>query len=326
LKGIETENTVVQNIVPGEVTNPVPETITQTVNTTARVIPPLNRGISNQTITASTTAPGRASFPGETAPVPPQINKAVPPAITRTATAPIPAPQVEPITIRVGKVGGLNEQLRNLTADVTVVENVVPGKIEAITPPMINQPERTSILTGLNPNNQINAAPRQASFPGETAPVPPQINKAVPPAITRTATAPIPAPQVEPVTIRVGKVEGLNEQLRNLTADVTVVENVVPGKINSVTPPIVDQPRKVTAVPTIPSFSDVNLNNQTITAAATAPTPPMTTAEQYYYTEKTNREQVDIGIKTEPGITATVARQPRSPNVRVSTSGGNNAG
>jgi hypothetical protein len=75
----------------------------------------------------------------------------------------------------------------------------------------------------------------------------------------------------------------------------------------------------------MPSFSGVNLNNRTITAAATAPTPPMTTAEQYYYTEKTSREHVDIGIRTEPGTTATIARQPRSPNVRVLNAGGNNA-
>jgi TP901 family phage tail tape measure protein len=223
LKGVETENTVVQNIVPGSITNPVPETLTQTVNTTARIVPPLNNGINNRTITAAATAPGGASFPGETAPVPPQLNRVTPPAITRTGMAPIPAPQVDPVTIRVGKV------------------------------------------------------------------------------------------------------EGLNEQLRGLTADVTLVENVVPGKINSVTPPIVDQPRRVTASPAMPSFSGVNLNNRTITAAATAPTPPMTTAEQYYYTEKTSREQVDIGIRTEPGTTATIARQPRSPNVRVFNAGGNNA-
>jgi hypothetical protein len=223
LKGIETENTVVQNIAPGEVANPVPETITQTVNTTARVIPPLNRGINNRTITAAATAPGRASFPGETTPVPPQLNRVTPSAITRTTMAPIPAPQVEPVTIRVGRV------------------------------------------------------------------------------------------------------EGLIEQLHNLTADVTVVENVVPGKINSVAPSIVDQPRRVAAAPAIPSFYGVNLNNQTIAAAATAPTPPMTTAEQYYYTERTSREQVDIGIRTEPGTTATIARQPRSPNVRVLNAGGNNA-
>jgi TP901 family phage tail tape measure protein len=222
LKGVETENTVVQNIVPGSITNPVPETLTQTVNTTARIVPPLNNGINNRTITAAATAPGGASFPGETAPVPPQLNRVTPPAITRTGMAPIPAPQVDPVTIRVGKV------------------------------------------------------------------------------------------------------EGLNEQLRGLTADVTLVENVVPGKINSVTPPIVDQPRRVTASPAMPSFSGVNLNNRTITAAATAPTPPMTTAEQYYYTEKTSREQVDIGIRTEPGTTATIARQPRSPNVRVLNAGGNN--
>jgi TP901 family phage tail tape measure protein len=223
LKGVETENTVVQNIVPGSITNPVPETLTQTVNTTARIVPPLNNGINNRTITAAATAPGGASFPGETAPVPPQLNRATPPAITRTGMAPIPAPQVDPVTIRVGKV------------------------------------------------------------------------------------------------------EGLNEQLRGLTADVTLVENVVPGKINSVTPPIVDQPRRATASPAMPSFSGVNLNNRTLTAAATAPTPPMTTAEQYYYTEKTSREQVDIGIRTEPGTTATIVRQPRSPNVRVLNAGGNNA-
>jgi TP901 family phage tail tape measure protein len=218
LKGVETENTIVQNVVPGSITNLVPETLTQTVYTTARAIPPLNNGMNNRTI----TAPGRASFPGETTPVPPQLNRVTPPAITRTMTS-------------------------------------------------------------------------------------------------------IPAPQVDPVTIRVGKVEGLNEQLHNLTADVTVVENVVPGKINNVVPPIVDQPRRATASPAVPSFSGVNLNNRTITAAATAPTPPMTTAEQRYYTERTNREQVDIDIRTEPGTTATIARQPRSPNVRVPASGGNNA-
>jgi TP901 family phage tail tape measure protein len=209
----------------------------------------------------------------------------------------------------VEKIQDFRNNLKGIETENTVVQNIVPGSITNPVPKTLTQTVNT-----------------RASFPGETTTVPPQLNRVTPPAITRTTMAPIPAPRVDPVTIRVGKVEGLNKQLRGLTADVTVVKNIVPGKINSVTPPIVDRTRMVTATQAIPSFSGVNLNNRTITAAAAAPTPPMTTAEQYYYTERTSREQVDIGIKTEPGTTATIARRPRSPNVLVSASGRNNAG
>jgi hypothetical protein len=104
----------------------------------------------------------------------------------------------------------------------------------------------------------------------------------------------------------------------------TITENVIPAKVDTITPPSIRQMERNTPVPAIPAYNRVNLNNQTISAAATAPTPPMTTAEQYYYSQTTNREQVDIGIRTEPGTTAQVARRPRSPNIRVRTSGGNN--
>jgi TP901 family phage tail tape measure protein len=236
----------------------------------------------------------------------------------------------EKIAPAADKIKEFREQLKRVETENTVIQNVVPGEIENPVPATLTQTVNTTgwVVPAPINNRTITASattPALGSFTGETSPVPPQLNRAVPPAITRTGMASIPAPQVEPVTIRVGKVEGLNEQLRDLTADVTVVENVVPGKINSVTPPQIDQPRRVTAAPSVPSFSGVSLNNQTITAAATAPTPPMTTAEQYYYTERTSREQVDIGIKTEPGTTATITRRPRSPNVRVTASGGNNA-
>jgi TP901 family phage tail tape measure protein len=119
------------------------------------------------------------------------------------------------------------------------------------------------------------------------------------------------------------KIGEFQESLRYNQKENTVVQNVVPGKIFNPVPKNITQTVNTTAR-VIPPLNN-GINNQTITAAATAPTPPMTTAEQYYYTEKTSREQVDIGIRTEPGTTATIARRPRSPNVRVSTSGGNNA-
>jgi hypothetical protein len=228
----------------------------------------------------------------------------------------------------VEKIKEFRNELKGVEIENTIVQNVVPGTVPNLVPETVTQTVNTAagVVSPVLNNQTINSAvPRAASFPGETGPVTPQLNRDMSPEIIKTTIAPIPAPAVDPVTIRVGKIEGLNEQLNNLTADIKIVENVVPGKINSITTPQINQPGKTTASPSIPSFSGVNLNSQTVSSAVTPATPPMTTAEQYYYSEKTSREQVEIGIKTEPGTTASVTRRPRSPNVKVATSGGNNA-
>jgi hypothetical protein len=224
LKGTELESTVVQNVVPGKTVNPVPETLTQTVNTA----PGIQQGNTDRTIQTVTAASPR---------------------------------------------GRATNRNRNRTATTT-----------ALTP-----------------------APAMASYGVTTA----------------------QSPVVPPVTVPLvaGKIEGLDEQLKDITADVTVIQNVVPGKIDTIAPAGIQQPTRATtaAAPAIPTYGVNNRNSQAITTAAAAPTPPMTTAEQYYYSQQTTREQVDVNIKTEPGTSAQVQRRPRSPNVQVATSGGNNA-
>ncbi len=77
------------------------------------------------------------------------------------------------------------------------------------------------------------------------------------------------------------------------------------------------------AVANIPSYGiPPSRNNQTITAAATT-ARPMTTAEQYIYNQTTNRDEVDISVRAEQGSAARVTRPPRSPNVKLTFSGGN---
>jgi hypothetical protein len=124
----------------------------------------------------------------------------------------------------------------------------------------------------------------------------------------------------------VEKIKAFREELTGIEAETTVIQNVVPGEVSNVTPAAVTQTTTATAgaVPAMPSYGVNNRNNQTITAAATGPTRPMTTAEQYRYSETVNRDQIEIGVRAEQGSSARVTRQPRSPNVRVSASGGNN--
>jgi hypothetical protein len=74
LKGTETENTIVQNVVPGKI-EPVPETITQT-GIPPRIIRPINNNDrNNQTVTRA--APVARRLNRQT--VPPQIKTVTPP-------------------------------------------------------------------------------------------------------------------------------------------------------------------------------------------------------------------------------------------------------
>jgi hypothetical protein len=121
----------------------------------------------------------------------------------------------------------------------------------------------------------------------------------------------------------VEKIQSFRESLKGTEAETTVVQNVVPAEIKEVTPRAITQTTTAMA-PAIQPYGVDNRNNRTITAAATPPTRPMTTAEQYRYSETTNREQVEIGVRAEPGTSARVNRRPRSPNVTLGVSGANN--
>ena len=95
-------------------------------------------------------------------------------------------------------------------------------------------------------------------------------------------------------------------------------------QVNNIVPPAVNQTSTRTAgiTPNIPA----NVNSretQTITAATAPATRPVTRAEQYSYSQNVNREELDINVRAEQGSTANVTRPPRSPNVRVTASGGN---
>ena len=122
----------------------------------------------------------------------------------------------------------------------------------------------------------------------------------------------------------VEKIQSFRESLKGVEAETTIVQNVVPAEISAVTPRAIPQTTTATAAPAIPSYGIDNRNNRTITAASTPPTRPMTTAEQYRYSETVNREQVEIGVRAEPGTSARVNGRSRSPNVRVGVSGTNN--
>jgi TP901 family phage tail tape measure protein len=124
------------------------------------------------------------------------------------------------------------------------------------------------------------------------------------------------------------KLEGFTGKLNEITEENTgrkIVQKVVPAGVTNVTPRTITQTAAVAnAAASIPSYGIDNRNNRTITAAATPPTAPMTTAEQYMYSQTTSREQVDIGVKAEPGTSARAIRKPRSPDVRLDVSGSNN--
>jgi hypothetical protein len=122
----------------------------------------------------------------------------------------------------------------------------------------------------------------------------------------------------------VDKIRDFREELKGNEAETTVIQKVIPADVTDVTPRAITQTTQTAAV-SGPAYGIDNRNNRTITASVTPPTSPMTTAEQYMYTQTTSREQIDIGVRTEPGTQASITRgRRRSPNVHVESSGGNN--
>jgi TP901 family phage tail tape measure protein len=118
-----------------------------------------------------------------------------------------------------------------------------------------------------------------------------------------------------------GFFSGLGEKVGNIfsgnknTAVSPQVQNIVPPALKQTTTTTAGMPSNVA--------TNMNRNNQTITAATAPATRPMTTGEQYSYSQTTNREEVDIAVRADQGTQARVTRQPRSPNIRVAASGGN---
>ena len=115
---------------------------------------------------------------------------------------------------------------------------------------------------------------------------------------------------------------GIGDKIKGVFTGPDKNENMV----NQQVPPQIQQITTQTAGATanVPAFNNTRgRNNQTISAAATPASRPMTTAEQHIYRETTNRDQVDIAVRAEQGTRARVTRPPRSPNVRVAASGGN---
>jgi len=118
-----------------------------------------------------------------------------------------------------------------------------------------------------------------------------------------------------------GFFSGLGDKVGNFfsgnknTAVSPQVQNIVPPALKQTTTTTAGMPSNVA--------TNMNRNNQTITAATAPATRPMTTGEQYSYSQTTNREEVDIAVRADQGTQARVTRQPRSPNIRVAASGGN---
>jgi TP901 family phage tail tape measure protein len=111
---------------------------------------------------------------------------------------------------------------------------------------------------------------------------------------------------------------------KNISAPVSYgMPDTVMRKMNNIAPRQVTQLTKTTAVPSVPQYPVMDRNSRTVAAAAAQPTRPMTRSEQYRYSETTNRERVDINVKAEPGTSARVPRQVKSPNVRLERSGAN---
>jgi TP901 family phage tail tape measure protein len=122
------------------------------------------------------------------------------------------------------------------------------------------------------------------------------------------------------------KIGEFQDSLRYNQKETTLIQKVVPAGISNVTPRSITQTTAAAnAAVSVPGYGVDNRNNRTITAAAAPVTAPMTTAEQYMYSQTTSREQIDIGVRAEPGTSARVTRgRRRSPNIRVESSGGNN--
>jgi len=123
----------------------------------------------------------------------------------------------------------------------------------------------------------------------------------------------------------VEKMKNFRESLKGNEIETDVIQNITPQVSYGMPSNVVAQTQtRTAAVADVSALNVNNRNNQSITAAVTPSTRPMTTAEQFTYNESTNREEVDINVRAEQGTSARTTRTTRSPNVRVATSGGNN--
>jgi TP901 family phage tail tape measure protein len=116
----------------------------------------------------------------------------------------------------------------------------------------------------------------------------------------------------------------LNDETEKNTA-VRKVQNVVPAQVRTI--PAIAATQTATATAAIPAAIPAYGRRTNITGTAgvstATPVPPMTRAEQYTYSQTTNRDEVEIGVRAESGTSVRAIRRPRSPNVTLNASGGN---
>jgi TP901 family phage tail tape measure protein len=122
------------------------------------------------------------------------------------------------------------------------------------------------------------------------------------------------------------KIKDFRNQLKGIEAETTIVQNVVPAQVQTAPATAAIQTATATAgTPAVVSAYGGRTNvTRTISASTNAPIAPMTRAEQYTYSQTTNRDEVEIGVRAESGTSVRAIRRPRSPNVSLDVSGGNN--
>lgn len=121
----------------------------------------------------------------------------------------------------------------------------------------------------------------------------------------------------------VEKIQSFRDQLKGVEPETTFVQNVVPAGITTPVPNIINQTTtQVSSSAGIPQNTST-FDSQLLAASVAPPTRPMTTAEQYRYSETVNKDEVGITVQAENGTSARVTRQPKSPNINLVSSGGN---
>jgi TP901 family phage tail tape measure protein len=120
------------------------------------------------------------------------------------------------------------------------------------------------------------------------------------------------------------KIADFRNQLKGIEAETTIVQNVVPAQAQTLSATTARQTATATVPAAVPNYGRRTNVTRTASTSASAPmVSPMTRAEQYTYSQTTNRDEVEIGVRAENGTSARAIRRPRSPNVSLNVSGGN---
>jgi TP901 family phage tail tape measure protein len=121
------------------------------------------------------------------------------------------------------------------------------------------------------------------------------------------------------------KIKDFRSQLKGIEAETTIVQNVAPAQVQTIPATAATQTANATAAmpAAIPAYGRLTNVTRTTGASTGSPVAPMTMAEQHIYSQTTNRDEVEIGVRAESGTSARTIRRPQSPNVTLNVSGGN---